>query len=213
MRKMILAIGALAVTGILQAQEGNDTSTMVTVTVINPCTALTAEHFVRGLTDQTFADFCLKVFRNNKYEAADKRETALRLLKSVKAMKDEWVCFVPFLKLIDATAEKKSEALCGFHPYVTPPYYDGYCQLKKAPFAVLYYIEFVLNRQASVNTGMLITELDIQEKGKSVDAYEKIVELYIDWYEKSTGRKAQGNPLKGSGFKWEFKTIQHNLRL
>lgn len=213
MRKMILAICALAATGILQAQRGKDTSTMVSVTVINPCTALTEAHFVRGLTDQTFADFCLQVFRNNKYEAADKRETALRLLKSVKAMKDEWVCFVPFLQLIDATAEKKSEALCGLHPYVTPPYYDGYCQLKQAPFAVLYYIEFVLNRQASVNTRMLITELDILKNGKSVDDYEDIVELYIDWYEKNTGRQERGHPLKGSDFEWQFKTIQHHLRL
>lgn len=213
MKKMILAICVLAVTGMLQAQEGKDTSRMVAVTVINPCTALTAAHFVRGFTDQTFADFCLQVFRNSKYEAADKRETALQLLKSVRAAHDEWVCFVPFLKLIDASAEKKSEALCGLHPYATPPYYDGYCQLKKAPFAVLYYIEFVLNRQASVDTRMLITELDIQQKGKTVDDYEKIVELYINWYEKNSDQQAQGNPLKGSGFQWKFKTIQHHLRL
>lgn len=103
--------------------------------------------------------------------------------------------------------------MCGLHPYVTPPYYDGYCQLKQAPFAVLYYIEFVLNRQASVNTRMLITELDILKNGKSVDDYEDIVELYIDWYEKNTGRQERGHPLKGSDFKWQFKTIQHHLRL
>lgn len=213
-KKLFVVICFLTVSGVLRAQVtgGNGKDTTMTLTVINPCTALTEKELISELTDKTLIDFCQQVFKDQKYEAGDNRLAALQLLKSVRNNNNEEICFIPFLNMIDGDAQKKSDALCGLHPYAKPAYYDGYCQLKKAQFVVLFYVEFVLVRKIKVDPGMLISELELQKKNKSVTDYGKIVDLYIDGLEKDKSDQLN-NPLKGSGFKWKFKTVPHRLPL